>query len=89
MQYDSESPLKFPCDFPIKAMGLAIYDLEIIVYDIARRHAPDLSKDAVVKKESTNGKYISITVTINAQSRDQLDAIYQALTDHEHVIMAL
>ena len=89
MQDEPESPLKFPCDFPIKAMGLAIHDLEIIVYDIARQHAPDLSKDAVVKRESSNGKYISITVTVNAKSRDQLDAIYQALTDHEHIIMAL
>lgn len=89
MTDESESALQFPCEFPIKAMGLAVYDLEIIVYDIARKHAPDLTKNAIKKKESANGKYISITVTINATSRDQLDAIYQALTDHEHVIMAL
>lgn len=89
MNNDSDSVLQFPCDFPIKAMGLAVHDLEKIVYNIARQHAPDLSKDALTKRESTNGKYISITVTVNAQSRDQLDAIYQALTDHEHIIMAL
>ena len=89
MQDDSESALQFPCEFPIKAIKLAVHDLEIIVYDIARQHAPDLSKDALVKRESANNKYISITVTVNAQSRDQLDSIYQALTDHEHIIMAL
>ena len=89
MQDNSDSPLQFPCEFPIKAMGLAVHDLEIIVYDIARQHAPDLNKEAVVKRESANGKYLSITITVNAQSRDQLDAIYQALTDHEHIIMAL
>lgn len=89
MHNEPDSPLQFPCEFPIKAMGLAVHDLEVIVYDIARQHAPDLTKDALNKRESANGKYISITVTINAQSRDQLDAIYQALTDHEHIIMAL
>lgn len=70
-------------------MGLAAYDLEIIVFDIVREHAPETKQDAMHKRESANGKYVSITVTVNAQSRDQLDAIYQALTDHEHILMAL
>ncbi|KPJ93840.1 MAG: transcriptional regulator, partial [Gammaproteobacteria bacterium SG8_15] len=47
------------------------------------------SADAFSSRASSNGKYVSITVIVNAQSREQLDAIYQALTDHEHVIMAL
>ncbi len=89
MTNKDESAIQFPCDFPIKAMGLASYDLEIIVFDIVSQHAPDTSKDAVKTRESSNGKYISITVTVNAQSQAQLDAIYQALTDHEHVMMAL
>lgn len=84
-----ESALQFPCTFPIKAMGLAAYDLEVIVLEIVRRHAPDTTQQAMRKRASTNGKYVSITVTVNAQSREQLDAIYQALTDHEQVLMAL
>ena len=88
-QNESESPLQFPCQFPIKAMGLAEHDLEIIIFDIVRQHAPDITQDDFNKRESTNGKYISVTVTVNAQSRDQLDAIYHALTAHEHIIMAL
>jgi putative lipoic acid-binding regulatory protein len=89
MNNDSESALQFPCDFPIKAMGLAVHDLEVIVGDIVREHAPDTTEEAFSRRASTNGKYISITVVVNAQSREQLDAIYQALTDHEYVIMAL
>lgn len=89
MTNKDESAIQFPCDFPIKAMGLASYDLEVIVFDIVSQHAPDTSKDAVKTRESSNGKYISITVTVNAQSQTQLDAIYQALTDHEYVMMAL
>lgn len=89
MSNDSESPLEFPCDFPIKAMGLAIHNLEVVVWEIVREHAPDTTEDAFSSRSSANGKYVSITVVVNAQSREQLDAIYQALTDHEHVIMAL
>jgi len=89
MQNNSDTVLQFPCAFPIKAMGLAVHDIELIVFDIVRRHAPDTQQNAFSKRASANGKYLSITVTVNAQSRTQLDAIYQDLTDHEHVIMAL
>jgi putative lipoic acid-binding regulatory protein len=89
MSDNNESAIQFPCDFPIKAMGLASYNLEVIVFDIVTQHAPDTSKNALKTRESSNGKYISITVTVNAQNQAQLDAIYQALTDHEHVMMAL
>jgi len=89
MSDKTESAIQFPCDFPIKAMGLASFDLKVIVFDIVTQHAPDTPKDAVKTRASSNGKYISITVTINAQNQAQLDAIYQALTDHEHIMMAL
>lgn len=89
MSNESQSALQFPCEFPIKAMGLAVHDLEIIVFDIVRQHAPDITEEALSKRVSANGKYLSITVTVNAQSRDQLDAIYQALTDDEHIMIAL
>lgn len=88
-QNDTESALQFPCAFPIKAMGLAIHDLEMIVFNIVYRHAPDITRDAFRVRESANGKYLSITVTVNAQSREQLDAIYQELTGHEYIIMVL
>ena len=89
MQNDTDSALQFPCQFPIKAMGLSIHDLELIVFEIVRRHAPNTPQAACHKRSSSNGKYISITVTVNAQNREQLDAIYQDLTAHEHVVMAL
>jgi len=89
MQNESDSALQFPCAFPIKAMGLAVNDIESIVFSIVRRHAPDTRQQAFSKRASANGKYLSVTVTVNARSRAQLDAIYQELTDHEHVIMAL
>ncbi len=86
---EEESPLRFPCEFPVKAMGKSDCDLDIIVVGIVRKHAPDLSEAAIKTRASANGNYISVTVTVHATSRRQLDAIYQDLVDCEAVIMAL
>jgi len=84
-----ETLLEFPCEFPIKAMGLACDELEIAVLEIVNRHVEDLAEGALRMKPSRNGKYIAITVTINATSKEQLDAIYMELTACEHVSIAL
>jgi putative lipoic acid-binding regulatory protein len=89
MTIKDKSPLSFPCRFPIKAMGLAVADLETIVLNIVQQHAPDVDQTAMHKRPSANGKYLSVTVTIEATSREQLDAIYYDLTACEHVLMAL
>ena len=89
MSEEHESPLKFPCQFPIKAMGKSDCQLDIIVVEIIRKHVPDLSEAAVYNRDSAQGSYTSVTVVVNATSRAQLDAIYQDLVDCEAVIMAL
>lgn len=86
---DDDSPLKFPCEFPIKAMGRATPELEIAVLEIMNRHVPDLGEGAVKTRASRNGNYLSITVTIQARSREQLDAIYMDLTACEHIVFAI
>jgi putative lipoic acid-binding regulatory protein len=84
-----ESPLKFPCEFPVKVMGKTGENFEVYVIEIFRRHVPDLDEGLITQRESQGGKYISVTVTIQAQSRKQLDAIYQELSDSKQVLMAL
>jgi len=86
---EEETLLEFPCEFSIKAMGLATPEFDAVVVEIVRRHAPDLGEGAVRTRPSSGGKYLAVTVTINAISKQQLDSIYQALTDHELVLMSL
>lgn len=86
---EQESLLEFPCQFPIKAMGKYSEHFDALVVEIVRRHAPDIREGAVSSRPSKAGSYLAVTVTIEAQSRAQLDAIYQALTDHPDVLMAL
>lgn len=84
-----ETLLEFPCQFPIKAMGKSSAQFDLTVVEIVRRHVDDLNEGAVSSRPSKGGKYTSVTVVIEATSRAQLDAIYQDLTDHPEVLMAL
>lgn len=86
---NKDTLLEFPCDFPIKVMGKNHTEFELEVLSIVNRHVETLKEGAVKTRPSKNGNYISITVTIEAHSKDQLDNIYQELTAHEMVMMAL
>jgi putative lipoic acid-binding regulatory protein len=82
-----ETLFEFPCQFPIKAMGKAELELDILVVEIIRRHAPKIG--AVTTRPSKDGVYLAVTVIIEASSKSQQDAIYQDLTDPPHVLVAL
>jgi len=86
---EGETLLKFPCEFPVKAMGLSCTQLEVAVLEIINRHVENLAEDALKIKPSKTGKYTAITITITAHSKTQLDAIYTDLSDCEYVSIAL
>lgn len=86
---EQETLFKFPCEFPIKAMGKSGDELEIAVLEIINRHVDDLIEGAVKFNQSSNGKYTSITVTFTAHSKDHLDNIYIELTSCQHVLYCL
>ena len=88
MSRPEETLLEFPCSFPIKVMGKAADDFDALVVSIIRRHSPDFSDTTVKTRHSRGGQYISVTVTIQARSREQLDNIYMDLTAHERILMA-
>lgn len=86
---EEESLIQYPCRFPIKVMGKADADFDALVVSIFRRHCGDLPEGAVKTRLSTRGNYMSVTVTIMAQSRKQLDDLYRELSGHERVNMVL
>lgn len=89
MSSKEETLFEFPCEFPVKCMGLNKPEFEIAVVEIINRHVPDLGEGAIKSRLSKEGKYCSITVTITARSKKQLDAIYMDLTACPHVKMSL
>ncbi|MGH8520170.1 MAG: YbeD family protein [Gammaproteobacteria bacterium] len=84
-----ESPFVFPCSFPIKAMGRAAGDFDVLVAEIVRKHVRDLSETAVTTRRSRGGRYLAVTVTVEAESQAQLDAIYRKLSSHRRVVLVL
>lgn len=86
---DLDSVIEYPLDFPIKVMGLNRPDFKPAMIAIFRRHAPDFDDAYIETRSSREAKYISLTMTINAVSRAQLDALYGELSDHPMVTMAL
>jgi len=69
-------------------MGRSAADFDALVVGLIRRHCPDLYEGAVSTRLSREKRFMSVTVTIQAESRNQLDAIYRELTSHERVLMA-
>lgn len=88
---EDDEILQYPCEIAVKAMGRTDLDVdfEAVVVEIVRRHAPAIGEGAVTTRESRNGNYLSVTVRVIAESREQMDRIYQDLCDHDQVTMAL
>ena len=84
-----ESVMTFPCSFPIKLMGRESSAFHQTVRELVEKHTGPLADDAVVSALSRKGTFVSVTVTVVAQSQEQLDDIYRELTSNEEVLMAL
>lgn len=85
----TESPLQFPMDFPLKIMGKRTDDFAQQIIAVVRRYAPEFDAATVEMRPSKQGTYLSLTCTIQATSREQLDDLYRALTSHPLVSVVL
>ncbi len=89
LQPTTETLLEFPCDFPIKVMGLANNALAQAVLDVVLKHDPGFDGATMEMRASSGGKYVSLTCTVKATSKPQLDALYMELTAHPLVKVVL
>lgn len=85
----SDELFQFPCDFPIKVMGRDSESFRTLTLAIVERHAGSLAAESISERASSKGRFLSLTYTIRAESRAQLDRIYQDLTDSGVVLVAL
>ena len=81
--------LNYPTSFSIKVMGRNTADFEALMLALILPHLVDQADFETRSRPSRDGNYLSLTVTIQAQSREQLDAIYRDLSAHEQVLMVL
>jgi len=75
-----ETLLVFPCDFPVKIMGTRHDAFAQSVIEVVLRHAPDFDAATTEMRVSKGGNYLSLTCTVIATSKKQLDALYLELT---------
>lgn len=86
---ENSSLLTFPCDFPIKIIGLNTADFTNDIVAIVLKHFPQTPMDNIVCKDSQKGNYLAITATVRASDQVSLDKLYQELTQHPAIKMVL
>lgn len=84
-----DSLIEYPCKFPIKVMGLRVDGLVHAITHVAQQFDPDFDASTVELRESKGGKYLGVTVTVTATSREQLDELYRTLSTHPMVKVVL
>lgn len=84
-----ESLLEFPCDLPIKVLGRNVDGFRATVVDIFSAHFEEPADDDIRERLSRDSGYTSLTITIRAQTREQVDALYRELSDSNDIMMVL
>ena len=83
------SLIEYPCAFPIKVFGLSQQGFLQAVTEAVLQYDPGFTAASITMRNSKTAKYLSLTCTVTATSRVQLDALYQALYDHPLVVKVL
>ena len=85
----TESLITYPSLFPIKVMGLKMDGMVHAISLIATQFDPGFDASTIELRESKGGKYLGITITVTATSREQLDELYRTLSTHPMVKVVL
>jgi putative lipoic acid-binding regulatory protein len=84
-----QSLIEYPSAFPIKVMGLKVDGFVHAVVSVAQQFDPAFDPATVELRPSSGGKYLGVTVTVTATSREQLDELYRTLSTHPMVKVVL
>ena len=84
-----DSLIQYPSRFPIKVMGAKVEGFVEAITSIALHFDPEFDPATVELRDSREGNYLGITITITATSRDQLDELYRTLSTHPMVKVVL
>ena len=82
-------PLQFPQSYPLKVLGKNTNEFYAVVSSIIGSHLGKAEEVTYHTKTTSGGKYLSVTATFSARSKEQLDSIYQELNRHELILMTL
>lgn len=83
------SLIEYPSAFPIKVMGQQVPGFEEAMVAVARHFDPTFDPQTVERRLSSGAKYLGLTLTVTATSREQLDELYRTLSTHPMVKVVL
>lgn len=86
---ENGTPFEFPCDVPVKVFGFNDERFRAVVREIVGRYFPDFTDDDLRERPSRRDRYLSLTVIVRVETREQIDALYTELSAHEAVLMLL
>ena len=81
----NEELWEFPCQLSLKAMGLAEHPLEEIICTIADTHCSVVYSETLTSRESRTGKYRSITLSVQCDTKEQVEKLYLELGEREEI----
>ena len=84
-----QSLIEYPSSFPIKVMGLNVDGFVHAITRVAEQFDPTFDATTVELRPSKADKYLGVTITVTATSREQLDELYRTLSTHPMVKMVL
>lgn len=87
---EPEAPkIEFPCDYPIKVLGRSSETYQMVILEVFERHAPGFDRQTIEVRDSRKGTFTSLTITITATGKEQLDALHRDLMATGHVQMVI
>ena len=81
--------MTFPCEFVVKVMGKNTDDFVVSVLQVMRKHFPEFGDCHLKQQTSKESKYLSLSLTVHAKSKAQLDDLYSELNKNPEVLMTL
>ena len=84
-----KSLIEYPSAFPIKVMGAQVEGFAEAMISIAQQFDPGFDPATLESRPSKAGKYLGLTITVTATSREQLDELYRTLSTHPMVKIVL
>jgi uncharacterized protein len=82
---DPTSLIQYPSEFPIKVTGVNVEGFPEAVAAVALGFDPAFDATRMHRRASSGGKYLGLTITVTATSREQLDELYRTLSTHPWV----
>jgi uncharacterized protein len=86
---ENETLLQFPCVYPLKVIGTNTGELLAVVHAVVEKHVAGTNEVTYSTRVSSGDKYLSVTATFQAESHEQLKAIYEELGRHPFVLVTL